>query len=416
VQKGQCAFDHLNGLRFMNLLPVIDWIRSISDWHAWSQPPLRACFMFDDPNLHAKRYGFIEFKHLAEEGRRNRYHTAFATIPLDSRYVNQAAAQIIRENRDTLSFLTHGNNHTHRELAQAKPTTQQLAQMRQAAFRVQDFEQRARIVVSRVMAPPHGVCSATMMAAARDAGFEAGCASHGSVWTGNIGARWTAALGTSSATVINGFPVIPRFRLHRQIQNQVLIAACLHQPIIPVGHHWDLIDGTDILASVASFINTLGTVAWADMTAVARSNYRCKVEGELMRVQSSSRISSINVPEGVSVVQLETPWLDPDKETVRCYHINGASRLLAREHFSSVFSVTPGSNVNFAAEPNINRISAKSAASFPKTPLRVIGRRVLGEMRDRSMPHLPRNLCFGILNAKKGVRGDAIKIMPSRSK
>lgn len=39
VEKGDSVFDHLNGARFMNLLPILEWLRWISGWKNWHQPP-----------------------------------------------------------------------------------------------------------------------------------------------------------------------------------------------------------------------------------------------------------------------------------------------------------------------------------------------------------------------------------------
>ena len=55
------AFQHLTETRFLNVVPLIEWLRALSDLRQWKFPPLRACFMFDDPNLHSERYGFICF-------------------------------------------------------------------------------------------------------------------------------------------------------------------------------------------------------------------------------------------------------------------------------------------------------------------------------------------------------------------
>jgi hypothetical protein len=351
---------------------------------------MRACFMFDDPNLHGTRYGFVGFDHLAAEARRNHYHTAFATVPLDSYYVNPAAARIIRDNSKTLSFLIHGNNHTYRELTDRHPPGEQLALMRQAVLRTCRLERKAGVAVARVMAPPHGVCSAGMMAAMMGAGFEAVCVSHGSVWTGNPGVEWTVSLGTQPAMVIAGLPVIPRFGLDRKPENKVLLAAYLNQPIVPVGHHWDLADGTDILSSAARCINSLGQVAWSTLTAITRSNYRFKVEGRVMRIQTFSRITTVNVPEGVFELELEAPWLDPARERIECR----SSSDVSQAPFQGVpsnglrFGVVPGSRVELVTLRTPDHVEETNG--LPRTPVGVIARRVLVEMRDRSMPYLPR--------------------------
>ncbi len=109
-------FEHLKGRSLMRLLPIMEWFRWLSGWRQWQKPPIRACFMFDDPNLHAVNYGYIHFDDLAKEARRHHYHTAFAIIPIDQFYCSKRAVKIFLENQRELSLLIHGNDHTYREL------------------------------------------------------------------------------------------------------------------------------------------------------------------------------------------------------------------------------------------------------------------------------------------------------------
>jgi len=391
VEKGDCVFTQLNAQRFIGLLPLIEWMRSLSGTQAPERHPLRACFMFDDPNLHASRYGFAKFDQLAEEGRRDHYHTAFATVPLDGYYVDRAAAQIFRDNAGTLSLLVHGNNHTYRELAGRPPARERLAHMRQAMDRITRLEQEAGFAVSRVMAPPHGVCSAEMMESMMQAGFEAVCVSHGSVRTGNPDAEWTIALGAHPSTVVSGLPVIPRFGLDRNLENNALLAAYLRQPVVPMGHHWDLADGTEILSKAAGFINGIGRVAWSNMTVIARNNYVSTVEGHVMRVSAYSRRNTIDIPAGVAELDVELPWMDPLKETVEARGPDGTALPLTRDLPAPALhlDVTPGGHVDLVVTRKPGE--AEQPQSLPGTPLGVIARKVLVELRDRSMPHFPRN-------------------------
>jgi hypothetical protein len=346
--------------------------------------------MFDDPNLHATHYGYLRFRELAVEGKREHYHTALATVPLDAYYINDDAARIIRENHESLSLLIHGNNHTYREMAGHLPLAPQSALMRQALFRIARLEQKAGVAVSRVMAPPHGVCSAEEMAAMVEVGFEAACVSHGAVRAGNAGMGWTVLLGALPATVIVGLPVIPRFGLDRGPENSILLAAYLNQPIILVGHHWNLAGGTDILSSVASFINGLGRVTWSDMTAITRRNYSFRLCGRMMRVRAFSRIATVGVPEGVGELAFEASWLDPSRETVECRGLVTAPQEAPQilDSRGLRFRVSPGSTCELAVVRP--RHGGVHPPPLPKTPPSAVARRVLVEIRDRCMPLVPR--------------------------
>nr|AFY17072.1 hypothetical protein [uncultured bacterium 'To-T 020 P12'] len=258
VHERSGLFDHLNGRSFMGFLPVIDWARSLAGWQHWQKPPIRACFMIDDPNLHATRYGFVSYEGLAMEGSRHGFHTSLATVPLDQFYVSRAASDLLRKNTKVLSLLVHGNNHTHRELAGSETPSRRREMIRQALARIERLERKSGLSVARVMTPPHGACSAAMMSTLAHAGFDAACISHGSVHAANSGQVWSSGLGADPVAVINGLPVIPRFGLDRDMESQMLLSAYLGQPIVPMGHHWDFQDGVTALVNAADSIRKLG--------------------------------------------------------------------------------------------------------------------------------------------------------------
>src|SRR5208283_5127567 len=103
--------------RFLEMLPLLQWLREICAGASPVGPPLRACFIFDDPNLHWPRYGFVDYRQLAAQAEKENYHVSFATIPVDAWFTHSGTAGIFREHRSRLSLLIHGNNHTKRELA-----------------------------------------------------------------------------------------------------------------------------------------------------------------------------------------------------------------------------------------------------------------------------------------------------------
>lgn len=390
IKIGDCVFDHLNGGKFLNLLPMLEWMRWISHWSAWQHPPLRACFMFDDPNLHAPRYGFVDFQQLASAGRRHHYHTSFAMVPLDGYYVNPTAARIFRENPGEISLLIHGNNHTRRELARPQSPPEKLALMQQALHRIRLVEKKSGLSIPKVMAPPHGICSADTMAAMADAGFEAVCVSHGSVRTGNPTADWTVALGTSPAMVVASLPVIPRFGMCPAPENQILLAAYLNQPIIPVGHHWDLAQGAEILSSMAKFINGLGVVQWGNMADIARSNFRYRIEGHVMRLHMVSRAVSVVIPADLTELRVEAPWLNPEAEKIECQMPNGQI-LQPLNDTGSNFLLNHGHG-NQLRVSIVRKKEVVRNSPHPRTPPRVFARKVLVELRDRIMPFMPKRL------------------------
>ncbi len=299
--------DVLNGDRFLEMLPLLHFLHNVCADSLYEGPPLRACFMFDDPNLHWPRYGYVDYRRIAEHATRENYHVSFATVPLDNWFTHPATAEVFRRHPRQLSMLIHGNNHTHQELAQDLPEAERRVLLWQAIRRIERLEKRAGFEISRVMAAPHGACSEAMMESLPQCGFESATISHGSLRVHNRGRGWTRALGYLPAELIRGCPVLPRWRMAANATNTVLLAAYLRQPIILVGHHQDLKKGNELMDHLARFINGLGPVTWGNMNELSRINYFRRAQGEALKIKPLGRKVSVQLPPGVRRLIIENP-------------------------------------------------------------------------------------------------------------
>jgi hypothetical protein len=262
--------DALNERRFIEMIPMVHWLRQICAGDVKEASSLNACFIFDDPNLHWPSYGFADYRELAVRAEKENYHVSFATIPLDTWFTHRETANIFRNNPKRLSLLIHGNDHTKQELAQSYSEPERMFLLRQAIERIERLERRTGLAVSRVMVPPHGACSEEMLQALPICGFEGACISHGSLRAHNESREWTRTLGFRPFERVLGCPVFPRWAISGDFSNTVLLAAFFNQAIILRGHHQDLKGGVEILDESARFINGLGTVHWSNFTELSR--------------------------------------------------------------------------------------------------------------------------------------------------
>jgi len=300
--------DVLNGQRFLEMLPLLHWLREICASASHDGPPLRACFIFDDPNLHWPRYGFVDYRQLAARAERENYHISFATIPLDTWFTHRGTADIFRHHQTRLSLLVHGNNHTKRELNRPYTEPERVLLLKQAIQRIKRLERRTGLSVARVMVPPHGACSEEMLAALPICGFEAACISHGSLRAHNKSRPWTKTLGFLPSELIRGCPVLPRWGVSGDLKNTILLAAFLKQAIILRGHHQDLKGGPELLDELARFVNGLGSAEWLNMNDMARCSYPdSSSEAQLMVGVDGT----IGKPSSVGVRDLETETAAP---------------------------------------------------------------------------------------------------------
>lgn len=371
LQPGRTLRELLRPGEILPLLPLVSLLLRIAIDSGLRQPALRAAFLIDDPNLHRPSYGYIDFKRLAERADVEGFHVAFATIPLDSWAVDRRAAKWFRDD-GPLSLLVHGNDHLSGELGRPVTEEQGLRSLAQALHRVSRLEQRAGVSVARVMAPPHGRCSAETVDRLARLGFDALCASRPLPWLDDVAPR-AALAGWRPAELIDGFPIIPRHHLAGP-PDELVIRALLGQPLISYGHHTDAAEGYDVFSDAASSINSLGDVRWTNLAEICRTNAELIARDETLIVRPFSRHStfeldrpavvSVDLPASSVAIELRTPH--------GTQHGRGPHELAG-----------PGS-----VDVVVKRLDAVDPASLRAPPPRPwpIVRRVLTESRDRLLP------------------------------
>jgi hypothetical protein len=369
---------------FLRLLPLVDFLRRLTGETQWSSPGLRADFMFDDPNLHTTSYGWINYRELAQHANLHNYHASMATIPLDAWFESKQAVSLFADNSARLSFLIHGNDHLHKELANFSSDEQRLGSLAQALKRISRLEGKTSVEVSKVMAAPHGACSEETLRVMAHLGFEAACISHGSLHAYNAKKSWAKSVGLRMSEFVAGFPVIPRFRVNRECQNAILMAAYLDQPIIPVGHHQDVAGGLDLLEELAGFVNSLGEIRWMDMKGIARSNYKTRTDGSVLNVQSYARVFKLNVPSGVTHVSIQRPKVNDAVEERICIRTPGQADQVFSHYNGEPFAVQPVADLEITAflQEQIDPGSVR----LPNLKIWPFARRILTEGRDRLTP------------------------------
>lgn len=383
---GQAVFEWLNAETFALWLPVLQFVREVTGRHLWNAT-LKACFMFDDPNLHARKYGYLRYDELIQHCRQSRYHVSFATIPLDGWWVSSRAAALFREHKEQLSLLIHGNDHTRQELAQPYGNEARQALLGQALRRIHQLEVRSGVEVCRVMAAPHGACREDMMGEMARFGFEAASISHGSLRAHNRERAWTRNLGSRPAECIAGLPIFPRFQMAADKFQTVLFSAYLDQPIIPMGHHQDVASGLDLLDSLADQINRLGPVRWSAMSGMARSHFQWRRSGETLVVRPFSALLKIQIPEGTVRLQVVP---DPNSQFNRSRYACSANHRDGFLEFEPSEGVAVAGGTTVWVKPVVPESLDPGKVSPPRFKVWSLARRIACEARDRTAPWLGR--------------------------
>ncbi len=387
LEDGGLVHALFDGNSFLALLPLLSFLRQTTEDWRWEPPPTRACFMFDDPNLHWPTYGYIRFGDLVKHARHHRYHVASATIPLDSWFVHKPTAALFKESSDAVTLLLHGNDHVSGELARVVDGAARQQLLNQAIARIERLEKRSGVNVCRIMAPPHGACSEEMLAQMSAVGIEAACISRGSLAHYNRGAPWIHSIGMRPSDIVRGMPVLSRFRIARDCQNAILIAAFLRQPIVPVGHHQDVADGLGLFSTLAEFINSFAGSRWGSMSTIARSHFSRKLHGPLLSLRMHSKKIEFLVPDDVHGVVVERPWLTGPAVERLTVEIDGAATVLASVECGRSIAVKPGQRICVTSG-----VGRPIRSDNPQVRLRLwpFARRLLTESRDRMAPVLRR--------------------------
>jgi hypothetical protein len=291
--------------RAIAAVALIGFLRSLTAEEDYTPPPLRAAFVFDDPNVRWRSYGHIDFRELVAEADEHGYHVAMATIPLDAGRAHGPTRSLFLSRRDRLSLVFHGNDHVKHELLRPRDAAGALALAAQAVRRIERFERRTDIPVDRVMMPPHGLCSEPMVRALGAVGFDALSAIHPLPWTQEPPTAPDLAIW-SPAEFVGGCPVIPRIPLTSTAAD-IALRAFLDHPMIVYGHHEDVAGGLEPLADAARRVNRVGDVSWMSVGEIALGNAAVRLDGTRALVRPYSRRLRIRLPEGAESVTVEAP-------------------------------------------------------------------------------------------------------------
>jgi hypothetical protein len=370
---------------FLGLLPLFHFLREVTGYRLWERPPLHAAFVVDDPNLHRPRYGYVDFGDLARHAAAHDYHVAMATVPIDTWFTHRRAARIFRAHPDRLSLTVHGNDHRYHELAVPRDDDESLAMFRQATSRLDRFERKTGIPVSRVMIPPHGSCAYELLEPMLLGGFDAYL--NGARWWREWPREQRAVAGWSPLTTDAGLPAMSRHFLgHGALLDELVFDALLDKPLVVCGHHLELADRGTRLAEVADWIRSFGAVRWEPLSSLARSTvFTRNDEDGSLRVRSWTRRFAVDVPQDVELLRVELPF-PLDGSSLRC---NGAVRPLdSAAHGGSLaeIPVMGGERAELQLLPRTIEVDCPQRRAHVSAYIR----RGIAESRDRLSPLLRR--------------------------
>jgi hypothetical protein len=393
LAENEVLRDHLTAGRFIALLPLIHFLREVVAGIEWSPPELRAAFIIDDPNLHWRSYGYLDYAEVAECAQAFGFHLAVAGVPLDWWYANRQAVRIFRSNRDRLSIAIHGNEHAKHELKSFGTQEEAVASLAQALQRAKALERKTGLQVTPVMIPPHEACSSRAMRAMATLGYEAVCLTRPYSWVeGERGEEYghpfeTRTLAGWEPAELSE-PQHPPVIVRRELGNSgdAVLRGFLGQPIVHYCHVWDLANGLDRLSGAATEINSLGAVRWCNLQELSRTNFKTRRKGSRLEVQPYARVVDVGVLDAEEVCVFPPVPLAQTPYDVQLQD-EGANWTVLEDIVGVASIPLPSLDVREL------RITFGPLGSVRPTDVpvrraggRAIARRAMSELRDRASP------------------------------
>jgi hypothetical protein len=374
--------NHFRERQWFAMVPLLHFLRQLLDPDGWPAPEPRASFIIDDPNLHHRSYGYIDFEKLANHAAAHNYHATIATVPLDAWYFDRQVADLFQTHKKHISLMMHGVNHVADELARSYDEQDALSLLATGLRRIADLESRSGVAVARIMAAPHGAFAEFVADVMLRLGYEAACVSIGSLQRWNPQKHWPANLGFSLAQPLGSlaFPVFHRIGIS---ETEIRLSAFLGHPVIVATHHQDCISNFARLEFMANIINETN-VRWMGIEEISQTNFVAKTNNRTLHIWPYSRRLTVPLsPEITEVEVCRSPYCGAFAIDLRNHRRDGTETVgldaPARYRISNntleIF-FPPSNAVDY------NLVESKNVSLWP------VVRRLLTEARDRTQPIL----------------------------
>jgi len=375
--------NHFRELRWFAMVPLLHFVRQLLGPDGWPAPERRASFIIDDPNLHHRSYGYIDFDKLANHASAHNYHATIATVPLDAWYFDRKVVDLFQTHKKHISLMMHGVNHVADELARSYEEEDALSLLATGLRRIADLESRSGVAVARIMAAPHGAFAEFIADLMARLGYEAACVSIGSLLRWNPEKLWPTNFGFSIAQPLGslGFPVFHRIGIS---ETDIRLRTFLGQPVIVATHHQDCVSNFARLESMANIINETPNVQWMGIEDISRTNFVSKTIKGMHQIWPYSRRFKVPLSQEVTDVQIcRSLYCEGFTIDLRSNRRDGTESLVP--NVPARYRISNNSMEIFfppADRVDYKQVASKSLGMWP------IVRRLLTEARDRTKPIL----------------------------
>jgi len=383
LRQGEVFHNYFQELCWFSMVPLLHFLQVLLGPGGWPAPEPRACFIIDDPNLHHRSYGYIDFEKLANHASAHNYHASIATVPLDAWYFDRKVVGLFQTHKKHISLMMHGVNHVADELARAYSEEYALSLLATGLRRITDLETRSGVAVARIMAAPHGAFAESIADLMARLGYEAACVSVGSLVRWNPDKLWPPDLGFSLAQSVGSlaFPVFHRTGIS---ETEIRLSVFLGIPVIVATHHQDCVSNFARLECMANIVNRIGNIRWMGIEDMSRTNFLSKTHNGMLQIWPYSRRFKIPLaPEITSVQVCHSPYCEGFTIDLGSNHGDGTAVTVL--NVPAWYKISNNTMEIFFPPRNhvdYHQVASKSVGMWP------VLRRLLTEARDRTQPFL----------------------------
>ena len=371
---------------FAGLAPVMMFLRGSMPDRVWRNDAPLACLIIDDPLLR-KRYGFLEYRRLAESMRRHRFSLCIAFIPWNYRRSRKDIAQLFSAPGSRFSLCVHGCDHTRGEFASTDVGVLR-EKARTALERMQAHQKLAGPPFQKVMVFPQGLFSTEAMVALKASGYVA--AVNSAVCPSTEPRSLTLQnLLDVAVTKFSGFPVFGR-RYPEEVAD-VAFDLFLGKPALIVEHHGYFRNGYQPLEAFVDAINALDDrLEWTDVGSVcsrtALTRTSAAGDTEVRFYTDQFRLTNDGPqPRNYSLLQP----VDHGRLTTVLVNGRKADRRVAGEYARVRVSLEPGHSADVVIQSAAGAAESRVPKQAALVRARVWARRRLSEFRDNHVDTSP---------------------------
>jgi hypothetical protein len=267
---------------FSRIAPELIFVRHAAGPYAWHATTHYANFTIDDAWLRS-HYGHLDYAGLLKEMQRHDFHTTIAFIPWNFDRSEPNVVTLFRIHPNRFSICVHGNNHDHKEFTDyvLKPLADQVANIKQALARMNQFTALTQIPYDPVMVFPHSIAPAQTLVELKKYNFWATVNSQ-DIPEGSVAPEDPLFALRPVTLAFGNFASMKRESVEVAVpQEAIVVNAFLDNPLMFFGHEGFFTQGIDAFDHVADLVNKIQPdTKWTGLGPVVEHLYLTKLRDD----------------------------------------------------------------------------------------------------------------------------------------